>query len=360
MLDTWFSSALWPFATLGWPERDARPRLLLPGRPADDRARDHPPLGEPDDLLRPRAPRRDSVPRRDHPLDGARARRAADVEVARHRDRPARVIAQATARTRHGTGCSRTRSTQDVRFSYSAIEEGGKLANKLWNAARLILQTGARPGEPRPASVEERWILARLSQAQRAYEGHLAAYDLAHAVDELYHVTFDDFCDWYLEAVKQRLYEGDDASRTTAVHALERLLKLLHPVMPHVTEEIWSHLPDRSSRLIVAPWPEAGDASDARALERVQEAATIFRRSGVLPRARRRRAPDLRRRRQARARRSPGTATSSGARAAGKEIDALREATRERRASSSARRRPSRPEREKLERYRRELDAISE
>jgi valyl-tRNA synthetase len=173
--------------------------------------------------------------------------------------------------------------TQDVRFSYSAIEEGGKLTNKLWNAARLILQTGIAGGEPRPSSVEERWILARLSQAQRAYEGFIGAFDFAHAVDELYHLTFDDFCDWYLEAIKPRLYAGDEDAQATALHALEWLLRLLHPVLPHVTEEIWTHIPERETRLIVASWPAAGDASEAGALTRVQEAATIFRRSGVLP-----------------------------------------------------------------------------
>ena len=72
-------------------------------------------------------------------------------------------------------------------------------------------------------------------------------------------------------------------ARATATFALEWLLKLLHPAMPHVTEEIWSHLPDRESRLIVAPWPEAGEESDAGALERVQEYAQVFRRSGVVP-----------------------------------------------------------------------------
>ena len=116
--------------------------------------------------------------------------------------------------------------TQDVRFSYSAIEEGGKLSNKLWNAARLILTAceGALPAE-RPASLEERWILARLSQTQRAVESLLDEFDYAHSMDELYHLTFDDFCDWYLEAVKARLYDGDADARATATAALERLLE---------------------------------------------------------------------------------------------------------------------------------------
>jgi valyl-tRNA synthetase len=175
-------------------------------------------------------------------------------------------------------------SSQDVTFSEGAIEEGRKLAQKLWSVARLILQSseGAEPAEL-PAAVEERWILARLSQTLGEVERLLAEFDFSHLVDELYHLTFDDFCDWYAEAIKPRLYGGDAEARATALGALERLLKLLHPVMPHVTEEIWSQLPDRQARLIVSAWPEADArfAADAHALDRVQEAAHIFRRSGV-------------------------------------------------------------------------------
>src|SRR5439155_2992369 len=87
---------------------------------------------------------------------------------------------------------------------------------------------------------------------------------------------------WYLEAIKPRIYAGDADALATAAAALERLLKLLLPAMPHVTEEIWSHLPDREPRLIVAPWPEAGNDAEAGALQDVQEAAERFRRSGVL------------------------------------------------------------------------------
>ena len=181
-------------------------------------------------------------------------------------------------------GLMKMASSQDVRFSEGAIEEGRKLANKLWNVARLILQAseGAAPAEL-PRTLEERWILARLSQAQREIERLLAEFDFSHVVSELYRVTFDDFCDWYAEAIKQRLYDGDADARATAVAALERLLKLLHPAMPHVTEEIWTSLPARETRLIVAPWPEAGDDSAADALAGLQELAAIVRRSGVLP-----------------------------------------------------------------------------
>ena len=147
------------------------------------------------------------------------------------------------------------------------------------NSVRL--RAGVTELEERPASLEERWILARLSATQGAIEEYLAQFDFAHLVDELYHLTFDDFCDWYLEAIKPRIYGGDADALATAGAALERLLELLHPVMPHVTEEIWSNLPERRSRLIVAAWPAAGDTAEGGALDLVKEAAERFRRSGI-------------------------------------------------------------------------------
>ncbi len=181
-------------------------------------------------------------------------------------------------------GLLKISSTQDVRFSYGAIEEGRKLAIKLWNVARLILQNaeGVAP-TLEPHDLEERWILARIDDARAELEEAWARFDFAESTATLYHLVFDDFCDWYAEAIKPRLYDRDEAAIGTALAALEELLALLHPVMPHVTEEIWSELPARSARLIVSPWPEADTrfAGDAAALARVQEAAQIFRRSGV-------------------------------------------------------------------------------
>jgi valyl-tRNA synthetase len=134
-----------------------------------------------------------------------------------------------------------------------------------------------------PRDVEERWILARIDAARAELEDAWSRFDFAGSTDTLYHLVFDDFCDWYAEAIKPRLYERSVEATGTALAALERLLTLLHPVMPHVTEEIWSELPRRKSRLILAPWPEpdARFADDVGALDRVQEAAHIFRRSGV-------------------------------------------------------------------------------
>jgi valyl-tRNA synthetase len=258
-------------------------------------------------------------------------------------------------------GLLKMSSTQDVRFSVGQIEEGRRLANKLWNVSRLILANAgdARP-DVRPREVEERWILARLDAARAEIEAHLAEYEFAPAVNRLYRVTFDDFCDWYAEAIKPRLYNGDEDARATALAALEQLLKLLHPVLAHATEEIWSNLPDRETRLIVAPWPQADDAyaSDLDALTSAQEAAEIFRRSGVRVELE---GDDLR---IFEAVVRPGKAAGDGNAAA--EIERLnKEIKRAEGMLANERFVENAPtdvvdaEREKLARYQRELDALS-
>jgi valyl-tRNA synthetase len=181
-------------------------------------------------------------------------------------------------------GLCKMSSTQDVRFSYGAIEEGRRLANKLWNASRLVLGA-AGDVEParRPRDPVEHWALARIDGVRAQVERDLATFDLAAVAAALYRLTFDDFCDWYAEAIKGRLHDRDPDAVATALYALERLLRLLHPVMPHVTEEIWSSLPGRTSRLIVAPWPDP-DGSEEPAgvsMELVKDAAATYRRSGV-------------------------------------------------------------------------------
>ena len=281
VLDTWFSSCLWPFATLGWPEDTEDLRTFYPGD-LNTTARDIIRLWE-NRMIFAGLEMMGDVPFTDvvihstvHAPAGGRMSKSLGTGM-----NPLAVI-EAYGADAMRYGLMKMASSQDVRFSEGAIDEGRKLANKLWNVARLIILAGegTTPAE-RPRTLEEHWILARLSQTQRELERLLDEFDFSHFVDELYHLTFDDFCDWYAEAVKGRLYEGDVDARATATAALERLLKLLHPAMPHVTEEIWTNLPDRTTRLIVAPWPEAGDASRAGALTRVQEAAEMFRRSGV-------------------------------------------------------------------------------
>jgi valyl-tRNA synthetase len=357
VLDTWFSSALWPFATLGWPEQTRELEVWYPGDVVST-ARDiiflwvarmimagYELMGDRpfDDVII-------------HSLVLAPDGRRMSKSLGTGMD-PVDVIGEHGAdATRYGL--LKMSSTQDVRFSPGFIEEGRKLANKLWNVSRLILaNAGDALPEARPRAVEERWILARIDAARAELEACIASFDFAGAVNALYHLTFDDFCDWYAEAIKPRLYDGDEDARTTALAALERLLKLLHPVMPHVTEEIWTSLPERESRLIVAPWPEPDErfAEDRHALDRVQEAASILARSGV------RIELDQDEQRLLDAKRvQAGTGGDLQA-----EIERLeREVTRaegmlaNERFTSKAPAEVVEAERGKLERYRRELDAL--
>ncbi len=283
VLDTWFSSALYPFATLGWPDKTPELELWYPGDVlttsreiiflwvarmifsglellGEDPFHDvciHSYLQNP---------------------EGRRMSRTLGTGID-----PEEVLDPYGAdATRYGL--LKVTSSQDPRFSFGSVEEGRKLAIKLWNVSRLILQNAcdALPAA-RPRELEERWILGRLDAGRFELDACLLRFDFAAAVKLLYRLTFDDFCDWYAEAIKPRLYEGDEDARATALAALERLLALLHPVMPHVTEEIWSHLPARESRLIVASWPVPQEeyAGEVDALESAQLAARVYRRSGV-------------------------------------------------------------------------------
>jgi valyl-tRNA synthetase len=138
------------------------------------------------------------------------------------------------------------------------VQQGNDLANKLWNAGRLILlNTAAVESKPAPLHVEDRWILSRLERTIASVTERLEAYDFAHAVQEVYSFFWRDLCDWYLEIVKPRLYDGEPEVSSTLLWALERVLALLHPTMPFVTEEIWSFHPARRGHLAVHPFPVA-------------------------------------------------------------------------------------------------------
>jgi valyl-tRNA synthetase len=284
VLDTWFSSALWPFATLGWPRETPELGRYYPGD-VNSTAREIIRLWENRMIfsglfLLGEPPFRDVII---HATvlapDGRRMSKSLGTGI----DPLEAVDKHGADATRYGL--LKISSTQDVRFSWGAIEEGRKLANKLWNVARLIHSTAEHVTPSiQPRVLEERWILGRLEAARRELEQSWGAFDFATTTGVLYHLTFDDFCDWYAEAIKHRLYDGDTDAQATALAALERLLALLHPVMPHVTEEIWSNLPNQADRLIVGDWPEQDDRFDAdvSALEAVQQAAQTFRRGGVL------------------------------------------------------------------------------
>ena len=231
--------------------------LLSHGR-ARHRARHHLPLGRPhgDDgrgVHGPAAVRG----RADH-LGDPGARRPAHVEVARHRHRPARRDRE----VRRGRGA--LRPAGDVVDPGRALlgearQAGADLANKLWNASRfVILNVDDVPAAPRPETIEDRWILSRLGRATTEITELLESFHFSRASLQLYDVLWGEVCDWYIELVKPRLYEDGadkDALSANLLHVLETVLKLLHPLMPFVTEEIWSFLPGERGLLAAAAGP---------------------------------------------------------------------------------------------------------
>ena len=284
VLDTWFSSALWPFATLGWPEE-------TPGLAAF----------YPTDVL---STARDIIflwvarmvmmgveftgrlPFTDVPIhsviqapDGRRMSKSLGTGID-----PLDEIAE------HGADAVRfgllaMGSTQDVRYSEDRVKQGRDLANKLWNASRLILlgvQEGVEPSPDHAQTPEDRWIISRLERVTARSAELVERFELSAAVLDLYEVFWSELCDWYLELAKPRLYDTDDrtAVSATLLFALDRMLRLLHPVMPHVTEEVWSFMPGAASGLLaVAEWPQAdlsridegAEASVGRAIAAITE-----------------------------------------------------------------------------------------
>jgi len=296
VLDTWFSSALWPFATLGWPleTRELRAfyptdvlvtardiiflwvaRMIMMGLEftddipfdevhihaviqAPDGRRMSKSLGtgiDPLDLIEggPRPPVFESGG--DFPAYGADALRWGLLAMA---------------------------SSQDVKFAEDKLAQGLQLANKLWNASRLILlgvPADARSGvEPR--TVEDRWILSRLERAKADIAVRIEGYQFAQAAHALYEFVYGELCDWYLELVKPRLRAGEPELQATLLYVLTETVALGHPMIPFVTEEIYSFIPGAQGLLAAglgAAPPAAVDEQAEAAVGRVIEAVQALR-----------------------------------------------------------------------------------
>ncbi|HEX5610773.1 MAG TPA: valine--tRNA ligase [Solirubrobacterales bacterium] len=260
VLDTWFSSAIWPFATLGWPDDTPELRAFYPTSF----------LTTAREILFLWVARMimtgiefaGDVPFRDvyvHSVIQARDGRRMSKSLGTGIDPLEEIDVHGADALRFGLLAMS--STQDVRFSDAKVQQGNDLANKLWNASRLILlNTAAVEAAPRPTCVEDRWILSRLERTIASVTARLESYDFAHAVGEAYSFFWRDLCDWYLEIAKPRLYDGEEEVSATLLYALERVLGLLHPVMPFVTEEIWSFHPSYRGHLVVHAFPVADEA----------------------------------------------------------------------------------------------------
>jgi valyl-tRNA synthetase len=260
VLDTWFSSAIWPFATLGWPDETPELRAFYPTSF----------LTTAREILFLWVARMvmtgiefaGDVPFRDvyvHSVIQARDGRRMSKSLGTGIDPLQEIDVHGADALRFGLLAMS--STQDVRYSDAKVQQGADLANKLWNASRLILlNTAAVESAPTPLHVEDRWILSRLERTIAAVTEKLESYDFAHAVQEAYSFFWRDLCDWYLEIVKPRLYDGEAEVSATLLWILERVLGLLHPTMPFVTEEIWSFHPARTGHLAVHAFPRADES----------------------------------------------------------------------------------------------------
>ena len=283
VLDTWFSSALWPFATLGWPDRTPELHAFYPTDV----------LSTARDILFLWVARMimmglefvHEVPFHDvyvHSVvqapDGRRMSKSLGTGID-----PSEEI------EKHGADAVRfgllaMSSTQDVRYSPAKVEQGQQLANKLWNASRYALlnvDEDALP-DPRPETVEDRWILSRLQRAKQLIADCITEFDFSHAALGLYDFVYGELCDWYLERVKPRLRpeveDRYDAS-ATLLHVLTETVQVAHPLIPFVTEEIWSFLPGAEGLLagreavgFEPAWvDEDAEEQVGRAIEAVQE-----------------------------------------------------------------------------------------
>jgi valyl-tRNA synthetase len=286
VLDTWFSSALWPFSTMGWPDRTPDLEKFYPTSV----------LVTGYDILFFWVARMvmfgTFVAQDDAITDGGR--RGPQMPFSN-------VFLHGLIRDEHGRKMSKSRGNgidpldwvelfgaDALRFTLArGASPGGDLsigedharasrnfATKLFNATRFALMNGAAPA-PMPDVAEltdaDRWILGRAEEVRAEVDSALDDYEFGRACESLYHFAWDEFCDWYLELAKVQLADG--LGRTTAVLAaiLDVLLKLLHPVMPFVTEVLWKELTGEES-LVIAPWPEpSGIGPDPVAAQRIND-----------------------------------------------------------------------------------------
>jgi len=156
-------------------------------------------------------------------------------------------------------------SSQDVRFDESRVEGYRRFCNKLWNATRLVLSSPGTPTIQTPGTftvgeqLEDRWILSRLSVAARDITEGIETFTFQDSINAAYGFAWNELCDWYLEAVKERLRDGDPVAQDVAYFCIDTVCRLLHPFMPFVTEELWSRLPGDRDYVMRADWPDLKD-----------------------------------------------------------------------------------------------------
>ena len=280
-LDTWFSSALWPFSTLGWPDNTEELKYFYPTNTLVTgydiiffwvarmifSGLEH--MGE--------------VPFNTvffHGLIRDAQGRKMSKSLGNGVD-PLDVISVYGADALRFTLVTGNSPGNDLRFSEEKVSASRNFANKIWNAARFILMNiegkDIDCALPKKLYTSDKWILNRFNNVTAAVTENLEKFELGMAVSKLYDFIWDDFCDWYIELAKIRMNGADvesaESARRVLVWTMSNTLKLLHPFMPYITEEIWQTLPHDGEALIVAKWPEYDEAlsfpQEAKNLENV-------------------------------------------------------------------------------------------
>ncbi|WP_026961137.1 valine--tRNA ligase [Alicyclobacillus herbarius] len=266
VLDTWFSSALWPFSTLGWPEDTADLRRYYPTST----------LVTGYDILFFWVARMaftgveftGQVPFHKVVLHGLirdSLGRKMSKSLGNGVD-PLEVIDEYGADALRFTLSTGSSPGNDQRYYEERVQGSRNFINKVWNAARFVLMNlpnEAKLSEPNwdALSIADRWVLTRLAETVEAVTAHLERYDFGEAGRALYDFTWDEFCDWYIEFSKLALYGEDEQAKAETcgvlVYVLDTLLRLLHPFIPFVTECIWRSLPVAGDALMLADWPGA-------------------------------------------------------------------------------------------------------
>ena len=265
-LDTWFSSALWPFSTLGWPNEDSEDlkyfyptntlvtgydiigfwvsRMIFSGLAYTGKA--------PFDTVCIHGIVRDS--------QGRKMSKSLGNGID-----PLVVIDEYGADALRFMLVDGSTPGNDMRYSEEKVKAARNFANKLWNASRYVMMSlpeDAKTELPPLENLEiaDKWVLSKLNTLIAEVTENLEKYEMGMAVHKLYDFIWDTYCDWYIELTKARLYSEDAERKQTAlqvlVYVLDQILRLLHPFMPFITEEIWQSIPHEGEALIVAKWPE--------------------------------------------------------------------------------------------------------
>ena len=288
-LDTWFSSALWPFSTLGWPENTDELKYFYP---TDTLVTGY-------DILFFWVARMifsgienmNEVPFKTvffHGLVRDSQGRKMSKSLGNGID-PIEIIEKFGADALRFTLVTGNSPGNDMRFSEEKAGASRNFANKIWNAARFILMNiedrDVKCELPKTLEIEDKWILNRFNNVAKEMTENLEKFELGISVSKLYDFIWDDFCDWYIELAKIRMNSEDEISANSArqvlVFVMSSTLKLLHPFMPFITEEIWQTLPHDGEALIVAEWPKYSDelnfAQEAAQMQKVMELITAVR-----------------------------------------------------------------------------------